>query len=139
MIHSSLSYLNSNPSACSFDCGSGSVSHSVVSNSLQPHGLQHAKLFCSWNSLGKNPGVVAIPFSRGSSQNRLRTHISCIAGGLLPTEPPGSKIFQYPMNIQDSILFPLVQQTDCTNGSYCNASLNLFIPLCIPALWQCPS
>ena len=37
------------------------------------------------------------------------------------------------------ILFPLLQQTDCTNGSYFNASLNLFIPLCIPALWQCPS
>ena len=34
-----------------------SVSGSVVSDSLQPHGLQFARLLCSWNSLGKNTGV----------------------------------------------------------------------------------
>ena len=39
------------------------VSHSVVSNSLRPHGL-----YSPWNSLGQNTGVVAFPFSRGSSQ-----------------------------------------------------------------------
>ena len=32
------------------------VSHSVVSNSLRPHGLQPATL-CPWNSPGKNTGV----------------------------------------------------------------------------------
>ena len=32
---------------------------------------------------------VAISFSRESSQPRDPTHISCIAGGLLTTEPPG--------------------------------------------------
>ena len=41
------------------------VSHSVVSDSLRPHGLQPAGLLCPWNSPGKNTGVVAIPFSRG--------------------------------------------------------------------------
>ena len=30
---------------------------SVVSNSLQPHGLQPARLLCPWNSPGKNTGV----------------------------------------------------------------------------------
>ena len=28
-----------------------------VSNSLQPHGLEPARLLCPWNSPGKNTGV----------------------------------------------------------------------------------
>ena len=32
-------------------------SRSVVSNSLQPHGLQPARFLCLWNSPGKNTGV----------------------------------------------------------------------------------
>ena len=31
--------------------------HSVVSNSLQPHGLEPARLLCPWNFLRKNTGV----------------------------------------------------------------------------------
>ena len=34
-----------------------SVSHSVLSNSLQPHGLQPPRLLCPWDSPGKNTGV----------------------------------------------------------------------------------
>ena len=34
-----------------------SVSHSVLSNSLQPHGLQGARLLCSCDSPGKNTRV----------------------------------------------------------------------------------
>ena len=34
-----------------------SVSHSVLSDSLQPHGLWPARLLCLWNSPGKNIGV----------------------------------------------------------------------------------
>ena len=33
------------------------VSHSVVSDSLWPHGLWPTRLLCLWNSPGKNPGV----------------------------------------------------------------------------------
>ena len=33
------------------------VSHLVISDSLQPHGLQPARLLCPWNSSGKNTGV----------------------------------------------------------------------------------
>ena len=45
----------------------------------------------SWNSPGQNTGVfwVAIPFSRGSSQPRDQTQVSCIAGGFLSAEPQG--------------------------------------------------
>ena len=46
---------------------SETVSHSVVSNSLQPLGLKPARLPCPWNCPGKNSGVGAIPFSRGYS------------------------------------------------------------------------
>ena len=60
---------------------SSSVSHSVVSNFFWPHGLQPARLPCPWNSPGKNTGVIAIPFSKGSSQPRDRTQVSHIAGG----------------------------------------------------------
>ena len=33
---------------------------------------------------------VAISFSRGSSQPRYQTHVSCLAGRFFTTEPPGS-------------------------------------------------
>ena len=36
---------------------SESVSDFVVSNSLQPHGLQPTRLLCPWNSPGKKTGV----------------------------------------------------------------------------------
>ena len=36
---------------------SESVSYSVMSDSLQAHGLQPARLLCPWNSPGKNTGV----------------------------------------------------------------------------------
>ena len=46
------------------------VIHSVMSNSLQPHGLP-ARLLCPWNFPGKNTGVVAILFPRESSWPRV--------------------------------------------------------------------
>ena len=39
-------------------CESESVSHSVMPNSLQPHGLQPTSLLCPWDFLGKDTGVV---------------------------------------------------------------------------------
>ena len=54
-----------------------SESHSVVSNSLRPHGL-----YSPWNSPGQNTGVGSLSFSRGSSQPRNQTGVSCIEGRL---------------------------------------------------------
>ena len=72
---------------------SQSVSHSLVSDSLWPRGLQPSRLLCPWDSPGKNTGVGSIPFSRGwSSQPRAQTHVSCISrigGRFFTTEPPG--------------------------------------------------
>ena len=52
---------------------------SVVSDSLQPHGLQPTRLLCPWNSPGKNTVVGSFLFSRVSFQPRDRTQLSCIA------------------------------------------------------------
>ena len=58
-------------------------SHSVMSNSLQPQGLQYARLLCPpWDFPGKNTRV-AISFSRGSSQTRDLTRVSCISRWIL--------------------------------------------------------
>ena len=45
-------------------------------------------------SQGRMLEWVAISFSRGSSQPRDRTHVSCLAGGFFPTEPPGKPKWQ---------------------------------------------
>ena len=55
---------------------SASEIHSVLSDSLQPHGI-----YSPWNSPGQNAGWGAFPFSRGSSQLRDWTQVSHIAGG----------------------------------------------------------
>ena len=58
-------------------------SRSVMSNSLEPDGLQYATLLCPpWDFPGKNTRV-AISFSRGSSQTRALTHVSCIGRWIL--------------------------------------------------------
>ena len=36
-----------------------SDSRSVVSDSLQPHGLETARILCLWNSQGKNTGNIS--------------------------------------------------------------------------------
>ena len=53
-----------------FGMKSESESHSVISDSLQLHGILQARIL-EW---------IAFPFSRGSSQPRDQTKVSCIAG-----------------------------------------------------------
>ena len=50
---------------------------------LRSPGLYPTRLICPWNFPGKNTGVVAIPFSRGSSWPRDRTCISCTGRQIL--------------------------------------------------------
>ena len=59
------------------------VSHSVVSNYLQLHGLY---------SPGKNTGVGSYSLFPGSSLPRYRTLVSCIADRFSTCEPPGTPI-----------------------------------------------
>ena len=51
--HSNLRWISSTHSGKSHR----NISHSVMSDSLWPHGLQPAKLLHLWNSPGKNTGV----------------------------------------------------------------------------------
>ena len=62
-------------------CSHESESHSVVSDSLQPHGL------CSpWNSPGQNTGVGSLSLLQRIFPTQDRTQVSCIAGRFLPAE-----------------------------------------------------
>ena len=56
------------------------VSHSIVSDFLRPHGLWPMMLPCQWNSPDKNARVGSHSLSRGFSQPRGQTLVSCIAG-----------------------------------------------------------
>ena len=76
--------LNSNSSFLPSLSPCESESHPVVSDSLQPHGytvhgILQARML-EW---------VAVPFSRGSSQPRNRTEVSCIAGGFFSSWATG--------------------------------------------------
>ena len=55
---------------------------SIMSDSLRPHGLQPARLLCPWG-FSRQEEWVAIPISRGSSQPRNRTWVSCIGKWIL--------------------------------------------------------
>ena len=54
---------------------------------------QHARLLCPWDSPARLLEWVAIPFSRGPSQCRDQTQVSCTAGDSLLSEPPGKPMF----------------------------------------------
>ena len=65
-------------------------SHSVTSDSLQPHGLQPSRLPCPWEILqARILEWVARPSSRGSSQPEIEPWSPTIQAGSLPSEPPG--------------------------------------------------
>ena len=49
-----------------------------MSDSFEPHGLSLTRLFCPWDSPGKNTGVGCHFLPRGSSWLGDQTHISCI-------------------------------------------------------------
>ena len=65
------------------------------STPLGPHGLQLVRLLCSWNSPGKNTGMGSHSLLQGSSRPRDQTHVSCVAGRFLTTEPSGSPCLVY--------------------------------------------
>ena len=62
------------------------------SNPFETHGLQPVRLFCPWNSPGKNTGVVAIFFFKAASRSSDQTQVSCLAGRFFTTVSPGKPI-----------------------------------------------
>ena len=78
--------------------------HWVASVALWPHRLSPTRLFCPWDSPGKNtcqPKMqwVAISFSRGSSRPRDWPWVSCPAGKFFTTEAPGNSCLFYSWGI----------------------------------------
>ena len=57
---------------------------SVMSDSLQPHGL-----YSPGNSAGQNTGMVAYPFSRGFPNPRIEQRSPTLQADSLPAELPG--------------------------------------------------
>ena len=65
-------------------------SHSVVSDSLWPHGLEPIRFLRPWNFQARVPEWVAISFSRESSWPKDRTRVS-LQVDTLPSEPPDKR------------------------------------------------
>ena len=76
---------------CTVKFSSGYICHMLLFSHFS-----HVWLFATPLSMEFFPARllewVAISFSRGSSRPKDRTHISCIASGFFPTEPPGKPI-----------------------------------------------
>ena len=69
------------------------VSQSVVSDVLQPRGLEPARLLCPWNSPGKNPGVGCHYLLQGNCPDpRIEPGSPVLQADSLLSEPPGSDI-----------------------------------------------
>ena len=67
------------------------VSRSVMSDSLQPHGLSPARLLCPWNSPGKNTGVGSHALLQGNLPDPgIEPGSLTLQADSLPSEPRGS-------------------------------------------------
>ena len=66
------------------------VSRSVVSDSLRPHGTVACQALLSMDSVYEfsRQEYWRIPFSKGSSQPRDQSPVSCVADRSFTTEPP---------------------------------------------------
>ena len=65
------------------------LSPSVMSNCLQPHGLQPARFLCTWDSPGKNTGVGCHALLKGDHPNPgIKPRSPASQADSLPPEPP---------------------------------------------------
>ena len=65
------------------------LSHSAVSGSLRPHGLQPARLLCPWDSPGKNTGVGYHFLLQGLPDQRIESTSPALQVDSVSTEPAG--------------------------------------------------
>ena len=86
----------------------------VMSNSLQPRGLQPSRLLCPWDFPGRHTGGGVISFSRGSPRPRNQTRIASIGRQILyTTELPGK-----PLSILYTISIVYTCQSQSLNSSH---------------------
>ena len=107
------------PRACVLRC-------SVVSNSLQPHGLQPTGLLCPWNSPGKNTGGGCHFLRQGIFLTQgLNPHLLSLLHwqvGSLPLAPPGKPGIQCTANYLSSPLITLMPSLN-GNGTFANRAM----------------
>ena len=73
-IRTPVSLLNNNTIILTNEFESECISHSVMSNSLQPSGLKPTRLLCPWNSPSNNTGVGCHFLLQGHTHTH--THVS---------------------------------------------------------------
>ena len=75
------------------------LSHSLMSDSLQLHELQPARLLCPWNSPGKNTAVGCHFLFQGifpiQGSNPCLLFLQHLVGGFFTTRPPGKPIYTH--------------------------------------------
>ena len=86
-------------------CMCNVLSHSAVSDSVRPCGLQCTRLLCPWISQARVLGWVVISSSRGSTWPRDRSHIPCAScigrqADSLPLSPLGSPVINVTVPIR---------------------------------------
>ena len=68
------------------------VTHSVMSNSLQPRGLWPTRLLCPWNSPGKNRSEMPFPSPGDLPNPWIESESPALQADSLPSEPPENLI-----------------------------------------------
>ena len=96
------------------------LSCSVISNSLQPHGLEPARLLCPWNFPGKNTGVGCHFLLQGIFPIQgLDRHVLCLLHWQVDSLPlrhlrrlgfPGGSMVKNPPAIQEMWVSSLGQE-----------------------------
>ena len=105
-----------------------SISHSVVSDSLWPHGPQPTRLLCPWNSPDKNTGVGSCSLLQGIFPAQgLNPGLLHWQADSLPCEPPGKPSYYKVNNIPPGGIF----------GSILGKSSSKFHTLQHPELSSC--
>ena len=119
------------------------VSRSVVSNSLQPHGLYPARLLCPCNSLGKNTGVGSHSLLQGIFPLGIEPKSSALQANSLLSEPPGRPGGQFSFRLTGpSNPQPPSFSTWQPRGTFTSRNLMTWLPYLkspFPMASHCPS
>ena len=103
-----------------------SVSCSVVSDSLWPHGLWPTRLLCPWSSPGKNTGVDSHSLLQGVFPIQGLNLISCITDRLLPKPVITLRITKW-WNFNVFISSTFVSWHSYVKMSFCFFPLSFFL------------
>ena len=136
-----------------FQFSSVHFSCSVMSDSLRPHEFSHCHIWLFFDPTDCSlPGSsvhgilqarilewVAMSFSRGSSQHRDQTYISCLAGRLFTAEPLGNAKALYSASARAALPPPPTQKNPLYNSWYIfkkSRKIDVLLLSCLPGYYQ---